>query len=176
MLLIAQKTTNPNNNSKPDYEKINRLNKKLGDRGEKVVLDFERERLKKSSNFDLAKKVDRVSLKSDSLSYDILSFEQNGKERYIEVKATRSKVGDANFFLPINELNTAKENYYIYLVYDILSKEPKIWIINNPFSPENKNVNLEAINYKVSIKVSNPDGAELQSVLQSHSRNSQDFL
>jgi hypothetical protein len=65
-------------------------------------------------------------------------------------------VGDANFFLTINELKTAqeKENYHIYLVYDILSKEPKIWIIGNPFNPENKNVNLEPINFKVSIKVS----------------------
>lgn len=149
------RTNNPNNNSKADYEKINRLNKKLGDRGEKVVEDFEKERLKKLCKFDLAKKVDRVSLKSDNLGYDILSFDEDEKERYIEVKATRAKVGDANFFLTINELNTAKEkdNYYLYLVYDILSKEPKIWIISNPFNPKNSNVNLEAINYKVSIKV-----------------------
>lgn len=147
-------TTNPNNNSKPDYEKINRLNKKLGDRGEKVVLDFERDRLKKLGKFDLVEKVDRVSLKSDSLGYDILSFDENGKERYIEVKATRSKVGNANFFLSINELKTAqdKENYYIYMVYDILSKEPKIWIIGNPFNPENIDVNIEPINFKVSVK------------------------
>lgn len=150
-----QKANNTNNNSKPDYEKINRLNKKLGDRGEKVVKDFEAARLEKIGRHDLALKVDRVSLKSDNLGYDILSFDEDEKERYIEVKATRSKVGDANFFLSINELKTAqeKENYYIYLVYDILSKEPKIWIISNPFNPENKNVNLEPINYKVSIKV-----------------------
>ena len=36
----------------------------------------------------------------------------------------------------------------------ILSKEPKIWIIGNPFNPVNKNINLEPINFKVSIKVS----------------------
>lgn len=143
---------NQNKNLKPDFEKINRLNKKLGDRGEKVVLDFEKERLKKTIYKD---QVERVSLISDSLGYDILSFEEDGKERYIEVKATRSKVGDANFFLTINELKTAKENgnYYIYLVYDILSKEPKIWILSNPFNPENININIEPINFKVSIKV-----------------------
>ena len=147
------RTNNQNNTSKPDYEKINRLNKKLGDRGEKVVLDFEMARLKNTVYED---QVERVSLKSDSLGYDILSFEEDGKERYIEVKATRSKVGNANFFLTINEFKTAqeKENYYIYLVYDILSKEPKIWIIGNPFNPENNNINLEPINFKVSIKVS----------------------
>nr|WP_315216047.1 DUF3883 domain-containing protein [uncultured Flavobacterium sp.] len=141
--------------SKPDYEKINRLNKKLGDRGEKVVLDFEIARLEKLGKFDLSKKVDRVSLISDSLGFDILSFEEDGTERYIEVKATRSKVGDANFFLSINELKTAqeKENYYVYLVYDILSIEPKIWIMGNPFNPENININIEPINFKVTVKV-----------------------
>ena len=142
-------------NSKPDYEKINRLNKKLGDRGEKVVLDFEIKKLEQLGKLELAKKVDRVSLKSDSLGYDILSFEEDGKERLIEVKATSSKVTDANFFLTINELKTAKEkeNYYIYMVYDILSKEPKIWVIKNPFNPMNINIHMEPINYKVSIKV-----------------------
>lgn len=152
----SPRATNSNNNSKPDYEKINRLNKKLGDRGEKIVKDFEVKRLENLNKHDLAELVDRVSLKSDNLGFDILSFEEDGAERYIEVKATRSTVGDANFFLTINELKTAqeKENYYIYLVYEILSKEPKIWIINNPFNPENKNVNLEPINFKVSIKAS----------------------
>ena len=151
-VIQTPRLSNPNNNSKPDYEKINRLNKKLGDRGEKVVLDFEKERLKKTIYKD---QVERVSLISDSLGYDILSFEEDGKERYIEVKATSSKVGDANFFLTINELKTAqeKENYYIYLVYDIFSREPKIWIIDNPFNPENININIEPINFKVSIKV-----------------------
>lgn len=145
---------NRNNNSKPDYEKKNRLNKKLGDRGEKIVKDFEIKRLNELNRPDLAKDVDRVSLKSDSYGYDILSFEEDNSKRYIEVKATRSKVGDANFFLTINELNTAQENpnYYIYVVFDILSENPKIWIINNLFNPENTNINLSPISYKVSIK------------------------
>lgn len=70
------------------------------------------------------------------------------------MKATRSKVGDSNFFLTINELNTAQENsnYYIYVVFDILSKNPKIWKIKNPFNPVNTNINLSPISYKVSIK------------------------
>ena len=145
---------NRTNNSKPDYEKINRVNKKLGDRGEKIVKDFEIKRLNDLNRPDLAEQVDRVSLKSDSYGYDILSYEEDNSERYIEVKATRSKVGDANFFLTINELNTAKENpnYYIYVVFDILSKNPKIWIVNNPFNPENTDIALAPISYRVSIK------------------------
>lgn len=151
---VDSEVRNPNNNRKPDYEKLARLNKKLGDRGEKVVMDFEEKRLNKTKH---VADIDRVSLKSDTYGYDILSFEDSEEriERYIEVKATRAKIGDANFFLTINELKTAQEkkNYFIYLVYDILSKEPKIWIIGNPFNPENANINLQPINYKVSIKV-----------------------
>ncbi|MCF6130889.1 DUF3883 domain-containing protein [Flavobacterium wongokense] len=152
--IVDSGSRNPRGNTKPDYEKLARLNKKLGDRGEKVVMDFEKRRLAKR---EFCNKIKRVSLESDTYGYDILSFEDNDEEikRYIEVKATRAKVGNANFFLTINELKTAKEkeNYFIYLVYDILSKEPKIWIIGNPFNPENNKVNLQPINYKVSIKV-----------------------
>jgi hypothetical protein len=140
--------------SKTDFDKKNRVNKKLGDRGEKIVKDFEQKRLKDFGRFDLAAKVERVSLKSDSFGFDILSYEKDGTERLIEVKATRAKAGDANFFLTINELNTARTNanYFIYLVFDILSKNPKIWNLNNPFNPENSDINISPINYKVSIK------------------------
>lgn len=139
---------------KTDYEKQSRVNKKLGNRGEKIVVEFEKERLQKAGWPKLADAVDRVSLKSDALGYDILSFETNESKRYIEVKATRSKVGNVNFFLTINELNTAKEldNYFVYVVYDILSQTPKIWIIKNPFNPKNSKIIITPINFKVSIK------------------------
>lgn len=140
--------------SKTDYEQENRINKQLGDRGEDLVLKFERERLQAAGLRTLAKKVKRVSLDTDSWGYDILSFNEDKSERYIEVKATRAKPGAANFFLTINELSTAKEkreDYYIYMVYDILSTNPKIWIIPNPFSPENPIVVMEPMGYRVKI-------------------------
>lgn len=152
---VDNRTSGQAKSDKPDYEKQSRVNKKLGDRGEKIVEEFERERLRKSGKTKLAEKVDRVSLKSDALGYDILSFEEDESKRYIEVKATRAKVGDANFFLTINELNTAKEldNYFVYVVYDILSNNPKIWIIENPFNPQNSKISFSPINFKVSINV-----------------------
>jgi len=139
---------------KPDYEKENRLLKQLGDMGEDLVVKYESKRLELLGLTKKAKKVERVSLKSDAFGYDILSFNDDESERYIEVKATRAKAGTANFFLTLNELNTAKEkqeNYFIYMVYDILSKNPQIWIIPNPFSPENKDVLMEPVNYRVKI-------------------------
>jgi len=140
----------PNDN--PDYEKEARKLKKLGDRGEKIVIEMEQKRLTELGFPALAEKVEKA--KYDYLGYDILSYETNGDERYIEVKATRSKVGTANFFLSSNELETAEElpNYYIYMVYDITSKNPKIWIIDNPFNPENDKVVKTPVSYRVVIK------------------------
>jgi hypothetical protein len=147
------------NGSNPDYEKEARKLKKLGDRGEKIVLDLECKRLSEAGRKDLAKKVDRVSIKSDSLGYDILSYESDGKTRLIEVKATRSKVGIANFFFTANELETAQEsdNYFVYMVYDVTSEFPKVWAIKNPFNPESQSTVLTPINYRVTINVKKID-------------------
>src|SRR6185437_9822947 len=43
-------------NGKPDYEKESRKLRRLGDRGEKIVMDLERKRLKDAGKKDLAKK------------------------------------------------------------------------------------------------------------------------
>jgi len=142
-----------NRNSNPDYEKEARILKRLGNRGEKIVFDLEKSRLSEQGKKTLAEKVERA--KYDHLGYDIKSFEENGEPRYIEVKTTRSKIGNANFFLSINELNKAKElqNYYVYIVYEIESKKPKVWPLKNPFNPENKNVVKTPTNFRVSINV-----------------------
>ena len=145
------------NNGKTDYEKKQRLNKKLGDRGEKIVMDLEKSRLSNAGRNDLANKIKRVSLKSDAFGYDIVSFDENGIERYIEVKATRSNVGIANFFFTANELLTAQKikNYYIYMVYEVTTEEPKVWAIKNPFNPENVNAIKTPINYRITINAEN---------------------
>lgn len=151
----------PNNSSKtskrrksksnPNYENEARKLKKLGDRGEKIAIEMEKKRLVDLGYPELAENVKPAEF--DYLGYDIRSFEIDGSDRFIEVKASRTKVGAANFFLSINELNTAKklDNYYIYMVYDIVSKYPKIWIIPNPFNPENEKVQMTPITYRVII-------------------------
>lgn len=138
---------------KVDYEKENRTKKKLGDRGEKLVIDLEQKRLIALGRKDLASKVERVSLKSDSFGYDIISYEENGDKRMIEVKATKSKVGKANFYLTANELKTANEipNFYIYMVYEVTEETPKVWAIKNPFNPTTDCTILIPTNYRVSI-------------------------
>ncbi|PWT71257.1 MAG: hypothetical protein C5B59_18505 [Bacteroidetes bacterium] len=117
-------------------------------------MDLEIKRLNDAGRNDLARKVLRVSLISDSYGYDIHSFEIDGKDKFIEVKATASKAGSANFYLSSNELNQAKrfENYILYMVFEIESKSPKVWPIGNPFNPENTNAVMTPTNFRITIK------------------------
>ncbi|OXA99169.1 hypothetical protein B0A75_12025 [Flavobacterium oncorhynchi] len=139
-----------------NYELEARKLRTLGDRGEKIVMDLEAKRLRDGNREDLIAGIDRVSLKSDSYGYDILSFELDGSERYIEVKATTRKVGNANFFLSANELREAEEseNYFIYMVYDVTSESPKVWPIRNPFKLENEGVKKTTVSYYININAS----------------------
>lgn len=120
---------------------------------ETLGMDLEKSRLSKAGRNDLANKIERVSLTSDSYGYDIISFDDDGTKRYIEVKATRSNVGVANFFFTANELRAAQEtkNYYNYMVYEVTTDEPKVWAIKNPFNPENENAIKTPINYRITI-------------------------
>ena len=66
----------------------------------------------------------------DSLGCDILSYEQNGTPRYIEVKTTEQKNNNSelSFFISQNELEKAKtlKNYWINQVYFTVDKRPVI--------------------------------------------------
>jgi hypothetical protein len=137
---------------KIDFEQEAERNRKLGDRGEKIVMDLEQARLTNVGRLDLANKVRRISVESDAEGFDILSFEDNGKEKYIEVKATSSPIGLTNFYYTANELRKANEsnNYYLYIVYDIMTDSPKVCVIENPFNPLNDDFVMTPIKYRVS--------------------------
>lgn len=142
---------------KVDYEKQAKEYRKKGDRGEKIVMNAEIHRVMEECHLPEAvakKKVIQRSRKSDSYGYDILSLNPDGSERYIEVKATAGKVGDLDFYYTQNEFETAqeyKDNYYIYIVFDIQSRKPKIWRIQNPF--EQGDLEMKPVQYKISINI-----------------------
>ena len=103
-----------NKETKVDYSNRSRKFKRIGDRGEQIVLRAEKQFLKKNGRKDLAKLVDQISERDDSVGYDIKSYELDGTEKLIEVKSTLRKTGNSNIFLSANELQVAenKENYY----------------------------------------------------------------
>ena len=97
-----------------------------------------------------------LSRESDAFGYDIQSVDKGKTPRYIEVKATQRKVGDMDFYYTENEYETAKkfgQNYYIYIVYEILTPHPKVWIVKNPFD-EGLGIKMKPVKYKVQLSTS----------------------
>ena len=143
----------------PDYEKEARKYKKLGDRGEYIVIQAETQRLMKELSITEAKVkklIKWVSRESDAFGYDIQSVNKDKTPRYIEVKATQRKVGDMDFYYTENEYETAKKygkDYYIYVVYEILTPHPKVWVIKNPFE-DGEGVKMRPVKYKVQLSTS----------------------
>jgi hypothetical protein len=121
---------------KPDYAQRSKNNAITGSKGEVLVLKYEKSRLRELGRKDLAEKVKRVSLKDDSLGYDILSFEKDGQERFIEVKTSTNDSGQIRFHLTASEYKTSKElnNYYLYYVDRIGKPRPRISIFVSPFT------------------------------------------
>ena len=140
-----------------DYEKDAKNHKALGDRGEYIVYCAEIKRIEKELGVDretAEKYIDWKSRKGDdACGYDIQSVNADKSARYIEVKATQMAVGDTIFYYTENELQQAKtlgDNYCIYIVYDILTPNPKIWDMGNPF--KNRLLELQPIKYRVQVK------------------------
>jgi len=140
----------------PDYEKEARKYKKLGDRGEYIVIQAETKRLMEELSITEAKVkklIKWVSRESDAFGFDIQSVNKDKTPRYIEVKATQRNVGDMDFYYTENEYETAKkygEDYYIYVVYEILTPHPKVWVIKNPFD-DGEGVKMKPVKYKVQL-------------------------
>lgn len=72
-----------------DYLERESRNRSLGQAGELFALEVEHRRLWEAGARRLANKVEHVSAtKGDGLGYDIVSFETDGRQRFIEVKTT----------------------------------------------------------------------------------------
>ena len=103
----------------------------MGDAGEEWVFEHEKRVLRVSGRKDLANKVKWEAQKTDSKGYDILSFDKDGNEIYIEVKTTNSGP-NTPFFISATELEVSRNNpekFRLYRVYNFL-KEPKLLVIS----------------------------------------------
>ena len=102
-----------------DYVEREKKLEEIGNLGEQFVFFQEREKVKKYK-LPASKKVVWVSRDmGDGLGFDILSYDKNGNEMFIEVKTTTGEE-DNSFFISANELEKSKlfaENYYLYRVY-----------------------------------------------------------
>jgi len=146
--------------AKRAYERIARkfdpalrdqMNRTLGHAGEQHVFEFEQRKLFDLGRRDLARKVRWVSeTDGDGLGYDIRSYEEDGSERWIEVKTTRG--GNATpFYLTRNENEVAKERpdvFRLYRLYDF-SKTPRLFALKPPLEPL---LTLEPLTFRASLK------------------------
>ena len=103
-----------------NYVEREARNRSLGDAGEAFILNFERARLVLAGHEALAAKIEHTSKeRGDHEGYDILSFEESGAERLIEVKTT--KYGNQTpFFVSRNEVTTSEKyavRYHLYRLF-----------------------------------------------------------
>jgi hypothetical protein len=117
-----------------DYLAQEASNGSLGLAGERFIVEYEKARLTNVGREKLAAKVEHVSLtQGDGAGFDILSFEESGKERYIEVKTTA--YGEYTpFFVTPNELNTSHKvpsDYYLYRAFEFRQR-PRFFTKQGP--------------------------------------------
>jgi len=116
-----------------NWDEINKNKKETGIKGEYVALYLEKYFLEAIGKKDLADKVRHVSVEDgDEMGYDILSFFQNGNEKYIEVKST---TGNATtpFYMSQNELNFIQSHHSNAVIYRVLitENEPKLKVYSS---------------------------------------------
>lgn len=138
--------------SEIDYIEQLKKQMEIGNLAEEIVLNSEREFL--SVNFpELVNNIRSVA-NNPKLGFDIISFETDGTQKQIEVKAISTNKSNKSFFLTRNELNKSKTypNYYLYCVTELNSEEPKILRIKHP-DFENKNeFIIEPLTYKITFE------------------------
>lgn len=134
---------------KRDYLEREARNRALGDAGELFALRFERWRLERAGASQLAQKVEHVSKqRGDGLGYDILSFEPDGQERYVEVKTTAFGAATP-FFVSDRELRCARERgdrYRLLRLYEFRD-EPRLFEL---FGAIEAHCRLDPVSYAAS--------------------------
>lgn len=130
-----QETGRSKKKRKPNYLREQVRNTKLGTHGEEVVVAHEKAHLNQNGQPDLADKVERVSIKDDSLGYDIRSFALDGSEKFIEVKSTTTDESvNFPFFLTENErrkMENLGDCYFIYRLLNANASKPKLLKLNS---------------------------------------------
>lgn len=112
-----------------DYLAQEARNRSLGNAGELFVLELEAQRLHAAGKTKLANRIEHVSaVQGDGLGYDVLSFEEDGRERLIEVKTT-AFCELTPFYVTRNELARSAADsmrYRLYRVFDF-RKRPRVF-------------------------------------------------
>lgn len=121
---------------KTNYLEKEQNNHVLGLQGEELVIEYEKWRLIKEGKKSFVNRIEWTSKeKGDGAGYDILSKNNDGSDRFIEVKTTKLSK-ETPIFLTFNESQFASENrknFYLYRIYNWASN-PKLFIKNGNYA------------------------------------------
>ncbi|WP_435254674.1 DUF3883 domain-containing protein [Tenacibaculum sp. A30] len=135
-----------------DYIKQLEKQIEIGNLAEEIVLKSEIEFLR-TDYPDLAEKVRSIA-NNPKLGFDIISFEIDGTQKQIEVKAISTNKSNKSFFLSRNEFRKSKEypNYYLYCVSELSLEKPKILRIKQPNFENENDFKMEPMTYKITFE------------------------
>jgi hypothetical protein len=119
-----------------NFLEVEARNRSLGRQGEEFTIRFETERLWRAGKKHLADRIEHIAgVLSDAEGYDVRSFEENGRERYIEVKTTAFGI-HTPFFVSRNEVEVSAERadqYYVYRLFDF-RHDPRLFVVRGQIS------------------------------------------
>jgi hypothetical protein len=133
--------------SQRDYLALESRNRSLGHAGELLVMELETRRLHAAGKKKLAERVEHVAhSQGDGLGYDVLSFEETGRERLIEVKTTA--FGRLTpFYVSRNELARSRVDaaqYQLYRLFDFRHK-PRLFALSGAIDAHSR---LQPVSYR----------------------------
>lgn len=117
-----------------DYLGIEARNRVLGGDGEEFVVTYEQARLNALGLTTLARRVERVTVtQGDGLGFDVLSFDDDSQEHFIEVKTTQLSAVTP-FFISSNEVSFSSEHASQYSLYRVFGfgSDPRMFALRGP--------------------------------------------
>lgn len=122
---------------KVDFAAIEQGHRAVGLAGERAVVAYEQRILQQNGKERLASWVEHVSeTRGDGLGYDVLSFDMEGNEKFIEVKTTRWQ-RESPFMVTRNEVEFSKdeaEQYHLYRVFDFGRNRASFYTLDGPLT------------------------------------------
>ena len=136
-----------NSPARIDWAGRDESNRRLGRQGEEYIADLERRHLAEIGKADLASRAEVISATlGDGVGYDILSFFDDGRKKYVEVKTTAGGIGRP-FYISRAELEVSRTLLDQYVLYRVFRREERFRVYIIP-GPIDRCLHLEPVNFR----------------------------
>ncbi|MFO1474221.1 MAG: DUF3883 domain-containing protein [Lysobacterales bacterium] len=135
---------------KRDYLERESRNRSLGKAGELLVMEYEARRLHQEGAKKYVDRIEHVSSTTgDGLGFDILSFDGDGRERFIEVKTTAYDA-ETPFFISPNEVDFSDEKLDQFHLYRLFAfrRKPQMFIMPGAVAA---NFSLDPVSFRATL-------------------------